>query len=98
VALAGWGCADSCDDLHDRTFESREILPCGMDSCRWTVAFHSGRYGWSHDEAEESGSFTCDGAAVTAAPDAGGAALSGRFDSATDLLEWEGRSYQPVAP
>ena len=90
------GCDGStCDDLQDRSFESVELLPCGATTCRWGLDFRNGRFSWKHDTVVDSGSFACDGNAISATRDQDGAALGGSYDEATDTLTWDGRTYQP---
>ena len=85
--------------IDGKTFVSVNQMECGLGpsgvvNCNWRVTFTGGTFSWSHSDVVETGSYTCDGAVISATRAVPSTTpLLGRLDPQTGQLTWDGATY-----
>jgi hypothetical protein len=62
---------DACAEVQDQTYYSIEQYECGQTPdgvamCNWTISFADGEFNWAFSDIASTGSYSCDGAVLTA--------------------------------
>jgi hypothetical protein len=97
-SLPGQYAGDACAIIANKTYVSVNQMECGLGPngvayCNWNVAFSAdGTFDWRHSDVVESGSYTCNGAAITGTRGSA-APVAGMLDANVDRLTWDGAAY-----
>jgi hypothetical protein len=87
-------------------YQSVDELECGLTPdgtamCHWMLSFtatagdaSTGTLSWSHSDVGESGSYTCDGTAITA--NVTGRDVTVVLSATTGTLVFDGIAYEPI--
>lgn len=89
----------ACAAITGKMFMSLSQGECGLASdgglvlCHWHITFSDGgSFYWQHSDYGQTGTYTCDGDAVSGMTNGGGT-ISGSWDSTRAQLIWDARAY-----